>query len=74
MCACVSVSVRVCVTGWVGVCVGVRVSGCGMMVVGLSLLPGPVFLQRLVALLTSEVLSNAMVSRALAALKEEWMK
>ncbi len=34
----------------------------------------PVILQRLVALLSSDVLSDAMVARGLAAIKEEWMK
>jgi len=58
-------------------CVCVQVCVCGGSIERCwfcsPFLLGPVFLQRLVALLTSEVLSNAMVSRSLAALKEEWM-
>lgn len=34
----------------------------------------PVFLQRLVALLSSDVMSDVIVDRGLLALKDEWMK
>lgn len=34
----------------------------------------PVFLQRLVALLLSDVMSDVIVDRGLLALKDEWMK
>ena len=61
----VCVQVCVCVGGWGSI------ERCWFCC---PFLLGPVFLQRLVALLTSEVLSNVMVSRALASLKEEWMK
>lgn len=34
----------------------------------------PVFLQRLVALLSSDVMSDSIVDRGLVSLKDEWMK
>ena len=40
----------------------------------LSFIPVSEFLNRLVTLLSSDVLSEATVSSALSALKEEWMK
>ena len=34
----------------------------------------PVFLQRLISLLSSDVMSDDLVDRGLVALKDEWMK
>lgn len=47
---------------------------CDLYDIVLFFFSAPVFLQRLVSLLSSDVMSDELVDRGLTALKDEWMK